>query len=262
MEKRILLDRIAKDDEERLLFARIMDKKEQSERRSTAQWTDFLSPAEVERAKDLLCACGVFDGYRFCGGYENAERCRLCFLPSWQEESDEDEGIAYLHAAFYESGALSHRDFLGSILALGLVRGKIGDIAVREQSCDIVVTPDAVELLLREWKSAGRIALRVSQITKEQWQGPEQKTKEIRDTVASLRLDAVIAVGLSTSRGKASEWVSEGRVQKNYRPCNKSDSAVAQGDVISVRGVGKFTLQEVGGLSKKGRIGIVAKRYL
>lgn len=262
MEKRIFLDRIAKDDEERLLFARIMDRREQCERRGMPQWTDFLSPAQAERSKDLLHTAGIFDGYVFCGGYEGAERCRLCFLPEWQEEANESEGIVYLHTAFYESGVLSHRDFLGSLLGLGLSRGKIGDIAVHEQTCDIVVAQDVADLILREWKSAGRVALRVSTVSKEQWQAPEQKTKEIRDTVASLRLDAVIAVGLSTSRGKASEWVSEGRVQKNYRPCGKSDGSVAQGDVISVRGVGKFVLQEVGGLSKKGRIGIVAKRYL
>ena len=91
---------------------------------------------------------------------------------------------------------------------------------------------------------------------------PEQKVKEIRDTVATLRLDAVTAAGFSMSRGKAAELIAAGRVQKNYREVTKGDASVAQGDVISARGLGKFEVAEVGGLSKKGRTGILLRRYL
>ena len=89
---------------------------------------------------------------------------------------------------------------------------------------------------------------------------PEQKVKEIRDTVATLRLDAVTAAGFSMSRGKAAELIAAGRVQKNYREVTKGDASVAQGDVISARGLGKFEVAEVGGLSKKGRTGILLRR--
>ena len=109
---------------------------------------------------------------------------------------------------------------------------------------------------------AGRTALRLTAIGADALRVPEQKVKEIRDTVATLRLDAVTAAGFSMSRGKAAELIAAGRVQKNYREVTKGDASVAQGDVISARGLGKFEVAEVGGLSKKGRTGILLRRYL
>ena len=90
----------------------------------------------------------------------------------------------------------------------------------------------------------------------------ELKVKEIRDTVATLRLDAVASTGFSMSRAKAAELIAAGRVQLNYREVTKPDAPVAQGDVVSARGLGKFELAEVGGLSKKGRTAILVRRYL
>ena len=91
---------------------------------------------------------------------------------------------------------------------------------------------------------------------------PAVETRTIRDTVSSLRLDAVAASGFSLSRGKAADLIASGRVQLNHRECVKPDHAVAQGDVLSCRGLGKCVLTEVGGPSKKGRILIVLERYV
>ena len=91
---------------------------------------------------------------------------------------------------------------------------------------------------------------------------PEVRCEEVRDTVSSLRLDAVAASGFSLSRGKAADLIASGRVQLNHRECVKPDHAVAQGDVLSCRGLGKCVLTEVGGPSKKGRILIVLERYV
>ena len=89
-----------------------------------------------------------------------------------------------------------------------------------------------------------------------------RQVKEIRDTVAALRLDAVMASGFSLSRGKAADLIGAGRVQLNHRECLKGDRAVAEGDVITCRGLGKCTVAQVGGRSKKGRILIGLERYL
>lgn len=110
--------------------------------------------------------------------------------------------------------------------------------------------------------SAGRVKLSISEIELSDLSVPELKVKEIRDTVSTLRLDAVAASGFSMSRGKAQELISSGRVQLNYRETLKSDAPVAQGDVISARGLGKFEVAEVGGLSKKGRTALLLHRYL
>ena len=91
---------------------------------------------------------------------------------------------------------------------------------------------------------------------------PEQKVKAIRDTVATLRLDAVAASGFSTSRAKMADLIAAGKVSLNGRECLKPDRAVEAGDVLSCRGLGKCVLREVLGASKKGRTMILIERFL
>ena len=262
MDRRQLLDRAARNGDERVLLAHILDKCEQSRNRNIPSATDFLSPAEQRSAQDLLHAAAIHDGCAFCGGFERAERRMLLFLPDWQEEADASDAMAFLRAAWHESEHPTHRDLLGSLMALGVERETLGDILVSEGSADLIVSAGVAQYLLDNWTGAGRTALRLTAIGADALRVPEQKVKEIRDTVATLRLDAVTAAGFSMSRSKAAELIAAGRVQKNYREVTKGDASVAQGDVISARGLGKFEVAEVGGLSKKGRTGILLRRYL
>lgn len=262
MDRRQLLDRAAQSGEERVLLAHILDKCEQSRQRNIPAATDFLSPAEQRAAQELLHAAAIHEGYAFRGGYERAERKMLFFLPDWQEEADASDAMAFLRAAWHESEHPTHRDLLGSLMALGVERETLGDILVSEGSADLIVSAGVAQYLLDNWTGAGRTALRLTAIGADALRVPEQKVKEIRDTVATLRLDAVTAAGFSMSRGKAAELIAAGRVQKNYREVTKGDASVAQGDVISARGLGKFEVAEVGGLSKKGRTSILLRRYL
>lgn len=262
MDHKKLLDRAAKSSEERVLLGHVLDKYEQCRLRNMPTNTAFLSPAEAQSAKDLLHAAAVHEGFAFLGGYENAERRMLFFLPDWQEEADGAEAMAFLRAAWHESEHPTHRDLLGSLMALGVTRETIGDILVSAGSADLVASAAIAPYLLDNWTSAGRVALKLSRVAPEKLRVPAQKVKEIRDTVATLRLDAVTAAGFSMSRGKAAELIAAGRVQKNHREAAKGDAPVAQGDIISARGLGKFEVAEVGGLSKKGRTGILLRRYL
>lgn len=261
MDKRGLLDRVARDGEERMLLGRIWDKYDQCRNRNIPIHSDFLSPQEQAAAERLLHMMGVAGGYVWWGGYEGAERRQLHFLLDWQETPD-DEAIRCLHCTFYEAGKLTHRDFLGSLMGLGLTREKIGDILVSERSADILVADSVADFLLRDWTAAGRTALKVEEIRFSELTAPSQQVKELRDTVSSLRLDSVLAVGFSTSRGRAAEAIETGRVQVNWTVCQKPDKQVAQGDVISVRGAGKCRLAAVGSMTKKGRIFITVERYL
>ena len=262
MDRKGLLNRVSKNADERVLLGHILDKYDQCRMRNLPTNTAFLSPAEAQSARDLLHAAAVHEGYAFLGGYDGAERRMLFFLPDWQEEADGTEAMAYLRAKWHESECPTHRDLLGSLMALGVERETLGDILVSEESADLIVSAGIASYLMDNWTSAGRTALRVTRIEPDEVNVPEQKVKEIRDTVATLRLDAVAAAGFSMSRGKAAELIAAGRVQKNYRETTKGDAPVAQGDVISARGLGKFEVAEVGGLSKKGRTGIRLRRYL
>lgn len=262
MDKKTLLDRAARSAEERVMLAHILDKYEQCRLRSVPAHTDFLSPAELTAALDLLRAAAIRDGCAALGGYDRAERKMLCFLPDWMEQADPADYMTALRAAFRAEEHLTHRDLLGSLMALGVVRSKLGDILVSDGSADVIVSPDVADYLCQEWTSAGRTRLKVTPLALGELSVPEQKVREIRDTVATLRLDAVAASGFSMSRAKAGELIASGRVQKNHREAVKPDAPVAQGDIISARGLGKFEVAEVGGLSKKGRTAILLRRYV
>ena len=262
MDKGALLDRVASSREERLLLARVLDKYEQAERRSIPAVTGFLSPAEQAAAQRLLNAAGAGDRLLWRGGYEGAERRRALFLPDWADEEAENGAIVCLRARFRGTLLPTHRDILGSLMGLGITREKLGDILVDEDGCSVLTAEELADFLTENWTSAGRCPLSAAPLPLDQLRVPPQRTREIRDTVMSLRLDAVTASGFSLSRGRAAELIAAGRVRLNHVDCLKADKPVAQGDVITVRGLGKCALTEVGGLSRKGRVNIVLLRYL
>lgn len=262
MDRRALLDRAAHDGDERVLLAHVLDKYEQCARRSIPAATGFLSPAAQRAASELLHAAAIHSGFSFLGGYERAERRMLVFLPDWMEEADAADYLTVLRCTFRAEDALTHRDLLGALMALGITRETLGDILVSPGSADLLVTREIAPHLLRDLTGAGRVKLSVAEASLGALRVPEQRVKEIRDTVATLRLDAVAASGLSISRAKAQELIASGRVQLNHRETTKSDAPVAEGDVISARGLGKFEVAAVGGLSKKGRTALTLRRYL
>ena len=262
MDKTTTIAKIAQEPEDRLLLARVWDKYEQTERKSIPSTTVFLSPREQQLAQTLLNAAGVHSGYIFDGGYEAAERKILIFLPDWAEEPTGEE-LVFLHAAFHGAdSSLTHRDLLGSLMGLGVTRERVGDILVSDHSADIVASPSLREFFLREWDQAGRVKLTVTEIPRDQLQVPQAQVKTIRDTVSSLRLDAVVSSAFSMSRGRAAELIAAGKVNLDHIPCLKADKPVVEGAVITARGFGKARLVQVGGLTKKGRIGITVERYV
>lgn len=266
MTKTEVLDKLARDGEERLLLARALDKLDTARRKNIPANTGFLSPAERVSVENLIAANG-HPAHLFFGGYEGAERTVCVFLPDWQEPEDflalaEEGPIAALRCTFRAEEKLTHRDFLGSILGQGITREKVGDLLVGEGKCDLIVLRELSDYLLQNLDSAGRVRLKVSAIPLSGVEPPAVQVKVIRDTVATPRLDAIVAAAFSTSRGKAADFIAAGRVQLNYRECTKTDKPVEEGDTLSCRGLGKAVVKSLGGLSKKGRVMVELERYL
>ena len=259
MNKTELLNKVSQSGEERQLLARIWDKAEQAQRGAPAS-TPFLSTAQQEAAERLFLAAGS-PRRVWTGGFPDAERKVCCLLPDWQEEGEVEPPFTALRCRWQSGEKLNHRDFLGAILGQGLDREKVGDILVGQGSCDILVFQELCPYLLQNLTGAGRARLRVEEIALDQVEPPVQQVKVIRDTVNSLRLDAVMASGFSIGRAKAAELISSGRAELNHLPCVKPDKQVSQGDVLTCRGLGKCVVKEVGGLSKKGRTMILMERY-
>ena len=256
------IEKIAHNLEDRMLLAKLWDKINAGIRKNIPANTCFLSPRELEMAKFLF---GEPEGLHAFGGYGDAERKMLVYLPEYLEESslsDEDSPCVCLRATFYQGDTLSHRDFLGALMGAGIGRETVGDICVGKSSCDFFVTAEIAPYILQNFLSAGRTKLSLQQIPLSEAQIPVPEVKEIRDTMASLRLDSVISSGFRIGRSLAAQYVNAGKAAIDGLPCEKPDKQISEGMKISVRGLGKIKLVSVNGRTKKDRISVVIHRYV
>lgn len=256
------IEKIAQSAEDRLLLAKLWDKINAGQRKNIPSHTCFLSPREQEMAKYLF---GDMEGLHAFGGYGDAERKMLIYLPDYLEESslyDEDSPCVCLRAAFFQGDSPSHRDFLGALMGAGVGRETVGDICVDAGQCDFFVTAEIAPYLLQNFTSAGRTRLHLQQVPLTDAHIPEPEVKVIRDTLASLRLDSVIASGFRIGRSLAGQYIAAGKAAIDGLPCEKPDKAVAEGAKISVRGLGKIQLAAIGSRTKKDRISVVIHRYV
>lgn len=265
MNKTQLLNKFSREPEERTVLARVLDQMERTQSRSIPCATQFLSPAQRAAAEPLLAACG-HPRHFFFGGYDGAERTVCVFLPDWLEpedwQSSEENPVGAVECTFPRGAELSHRDLLGGLMGIGLTRERVGDLLVLEDKAQIVALKEAIPIILSQFDQAGRYRLRLQEISLAQLTPAPVQVRPVKDTVATLRLDAVLSSGFSISRGKAADLVSAGRVSVNHRECLKADKAVAEGDILTCRSLGKCVLTHVGGQSKKGRIMIELERYV
>jgi len=256
------IEKIAHNPEDRLLLAKLWDKINAGIRRCIPANTCFLSPRELEMARYLF---GEVDGLHTFGGYEDAERKMLIYLPDYLEEDalyDEDSPMVCLRATFYEGDSPTHRDFLGALMGSGIGRETVGDICVGKSSCDFFVTAEIAPYIIQNFLSAGRSKLRIQRIALKDAQIPEPEVKEIKDTLASLRLDSVISSGFRIGRSLAAQYVSAGKAAIDGLPCEKGDKPVSVGSKVSVRGLGKIKLVSINGRTKKDRISVTIHRYV
>ena len=256
------IEKIARNGEDRLLLAKLWDKINAGVRRNIVANTCFLSPRELEMARFLF---GDLPGLHAFGGYEDAERRMLIYLPDYLDAdalTNEDSPVICLRATFFQGDSPSHRDFLGALMGAGIGRETVGDICVGKGSCDFFVTEEIAPYIAQSFTSAGRTHLQIQRLPLTEAAIPEPEIKEIRDTLASLRLDSVIASGFRIGRSLASQYVTAGKAAIDGLPCEKPDKAVAEGAKISVRGLGKIKLVSVNGRTKKDRISVTIHQYI
>lgn len=265
MQKSDLLDRFAQDGESRLLLARVLDQCSRADSRGIPTSTGFLSPAEQTISADLLMTAYPGMGL-LCGGYADAERKLWAFLPDWLDETlwqdSEDCPLCALSVSVADPAGLTHRDYLGSLMGLGIVREKLGDILLTPTGAQVLVLRETLPILLSQWEKVGRHPVTLSELPLSALTPAPTETKSIRTTVASLRLDTVLASGFSIPRSRAVTLIGSGRVMVNHRVCDKADKLVPEGAVLTCRGLGKCVLTAVGGTSKKGRTILELERYL
>lgn len=255
------------------LFAHLQDLFGDSEN-GMLRASEFFSPAELVHVRRWISSRGLAARVRVWGGFEAADRARAYFLPDYmaQEETPLGELLAFFGhedptAVLRITGSgfrnLSHRDYMGSVLSLGIERDVTGDIVVHGESeaylfCDRAIAPYICENLRKIANDAATVA--ESEIPEGRF--GEKQYEEIRDTVASLRIDAVVASACNLSRENAKRAVTGGLCEINHEQVVSPDAEVEIGDVFSVRGSGKFKLASTGGENARGRLRIVIHKYV
>lgn len=264
MSKGDILDHLAVDAQSRLTLARVLDKAEYARTRNVPAHSQFLTDGEQRLAQKALTAAGA-ERYRLWGGYEGAERKICVFLPDWMEDFDqdgEDDPLAAVEVTTpHQEAKLSHRDYLGAIMGLGLSRDGLGDLLVTPGRCQGVCLRSALPALLSQWAEVGRYRVSVREIPLSQLEPGQSDVKILRETFQSLRLDAVAAAGFRISRARAASLIAGGNIQLNHLPCTKPDRILEPGDSLTAKGHGKCVLARVTGESRKGRIMVEMERY-
>ncbi len=229
----------------------------------------FYDPAEQYRAQRYLQQQGYGkEQYRFFGGYAEAERKALICLPDWCEDAFtpdlcalqcvEIKGSTFRH--------LSHPQYLGSLLSLGMERDTVGDIVPLDDCrAAVFLTAPMAEFLLSDLCPLKKVAsdtVKVLPFTVPEGFCANRKTEILTDTVASTRLDCVVGALTRRSREKTKQLLLSGQVRCNYETVTAPDHLVAEGDVLSITGHGRYVIQNCTAHTKKDRIRLCAAHYI
>ena len=241
-----------------LLKARLEDAVEQCDRQSCPRFVGFLDERQCAAARSLLR--GV-PGARFFGGHEDAERVMAGIFPDFMDPEDALFPIIPLAFFYREEAALTHRDFLGTLLSCGIKREKIGDILCGNGFSVVFVQEELVGFLRDQVETVGGEGVRLEY----PYAGtlPQaHRFRPIRDTVASPRLDVIVKALVGLSREDAAQMIRTGLVSLNHIPNENTSACVKAGDILSIRGKGRFRIEEIGPPTRKGRLCLQASQYI
>ena len=226
--------------------------------------TSFL---DIHQQSVLNTKFSVTDGVNrvFWGGFDTAERNILVFSPdflgltdsdlleNYFSENPDDNPLTVLRLMKDSFSSVTHRDYLGALMGLGIKREMIGDIVVNDSGADIIAVKTISAYIKRELKSVGRASVTVSEIPFSELADNISNIREDVINVSSMRIDNVISACFRLSRSESANAVASGNIYVNSVQVLKSDRKVSPGDKIVYRTKGKIVLKEISGVSKKGR---------
>ena len=251
-------DNISVAEQDKLFLSRISDMIRLAGKRGEI-YSSFLNAHECVAAEAELKRL-MYDNYCFYGIFENAERKMLCVFKEYFCPENSDFPMTCLTFSYRKENVLSHRDFLGAIMALRIKRETVGDIVIGDGVAQVAVSDSVKEVIMSDIRKIGSVGVNIfdecGTILEK-----VQEFKEIKGTVASLRLDSVLSLALNMSRSRISGIIKGIGSEVNYFPKYDSSYNLSQGDIISVKGFGKYRLEEVSGITKKGRIHITVFKY-
>lgn len=246
------------ENDEKAFASRIADMVDLSERRGMS-FTYFLNERQQFYAESELERLG-YENYCFYGGVENADRRILCVFSEYCRPENSDFPLSCITFKYKPAYKLSHRDFLGALTALNIKRETIGDIIIGDGIAQAFVADTVKNTILYEIRKIGSVGVAV--VLDEPLRLDKSCSyREITGTVASMRLDCILSFTLGIGRSKASAAAESGAVEVNYRSVETGKTLMKEKDIFSVRGHGKFRIEAVSGVSKKGRIRVSVLKY-
>ena len=250
-------------ENEELIRRHFVDLANRAYNRDIVVYSDFLNLNELHSLQYLnMDDLGVT--LRLSGGYEEAERQIAAFLPDAFVLCEEPDfpirciAIRPLNARFSED--LTHRDYLGALMHLGIERSCLGDILLQDQTAYVFCLAKMADLICRELTRIRHTSVMAT--VEELTEVPRPRYKEISGTVSSVRLDSVLAVAFGLSRSKAIPYIEGGQVYVNARLVTSNGYTLHPNDLISVRGLGKFRYLDTTSQSKKGKYWINIQRFV
>ncbi|MGB8455066.1 MAG: YlmH/Sll1252 family protein [Anaerocolumna sp.] len=250
------------DKEEQILRKRFIDLSRASENKGICTYTDFLNLNEISifySSKNDL----TNTNYDLFGGYIGAERKVLCFYgdDSVKAFSDYITCIRMRPINKKFSDDLNHRDFLGSLMNLGIDRNKIGDILVREKEGYVFCETTISQFIIDNLDKIKHTNIKCSILDKDA-PNIQPEFQEIRGSVSSARLDSVIALAFNSSRNGMLGLISGGKVYIDGKLVESNSYMLKEEETVSVRGFGKFIYKGMQNQTKKGRYFVILLKYI
>lgn len=240
-----------------LLVARISDVADICEKTARPKFMGFLSPEQSVLAERLLSKRSI--KYSFFGGYTEAQRVVLGCFPDWCE--DFNFPVTAVTFSYRKSNTLYHKDFLGSLMALGIKRETVGDILIEDGRTVAFLLDEISDYVMSEIRKIGRIGVELK-IGFTEPLPMQNELREFTETVASLRLDCVVSAVAGLSRGVSEQKIEDGLVSVNSVVVQKTTKILCDGDILTVRGSGKFIIDSTSLRSKKDRIILKYRKYV
>ena len=241
---------------------KIIDKANGCLKNYDVRYSDFLNPFEVENAKAILNSNDNLK-YTIDGGYDASERKMVFIYPFYMEYGDIDETLRFIQIeGNFKFKSVSHKDYLGSLLSLGIKREKIGDIIIHENFCQVIVSYDICDFILMNLQKVARNNVKLKEISRADIINNPPSYKETYFTVTSSRIDCIISGLYNMSRQESAKLINNEKVQIDYEKITSCSREIKSGCLISVRGKGRAQIVSIGDLTKKGKIKVQGKILL
>lgn len=248
-------------EEDALLRARVEDACHLCTVRSCPRFVGFLDEHQQAVARAVLHEKGLSD-FLFFGGYPEAERTILGVFPSFIPSDEALFPVCAIAFRYRAVASLTHRDVLGALLATGIRRDKLGDILCTSGKTVVLADEELAPFLAESVTKIGSEGVRAEYPYTGVIEARRREFRELQDTIPSARLDAVLHVALRVSREEAARRIGAGAVSVNHMPVLSVSAPVSEGDILSVRGAGRFRVAQIGPPTRKGRLILRLEQYI